>query len=35
MLLHSQGRSLPAEIACNPEIIGGEPTIRGTRIPWR
>jgi uncharacterized protein (DUF433 family) len=33
MLLHSQRRTLPAEIVCNPEIMGGEPTIRGTRIP--
>jgi uncharacterized protein (DUF433 family) len=33
MLVHSKRRSLPAEIVCNPEIMGGVPTIRGTRIP--
>lgn len=33
MILHSKRRSLPAEIVCNPEIMGGEPTVRGTRIP--
>lgn len=33
MILHSKRRSLPAEIVCNPEIMGGEPTFRGTRIP--
>jgi uncharacterized protein (DUF433 family) len=33
MILHSKRRSLPAEIVCNPAIMGGVPTIRGTRIP--
>jgi uncharacterized protein (DUF433 family) len=33
MMLYSQRRSLPAEIVCDPEIMGGVPTIRGTRIP--
>ncbi len=33
MILHSKRRSLPAEIVCNPEIMGGVATIRGTRIP--
>ena len=33
LLLHSKRRSLPAEIVCNPAIMGGVPTIRGTRIP--
>jgi uncharacterized protein (DUF433 family) len=33
MILHSKRRTLPAEIVCNPSIMGGEPTFRGTRIP--
>jgi uncharacterized protein (DUF433 family) len=33
MILHAKKRSLPATIVCNPEIMGGVPTIRGTRIP--
>ncbi|HEY1931570.1 MAG TPA: DUF433 domain-containing protein [Acetobacteraceae bacterium] len=33
MILHSKRRSLPAEIVCNPDVMGGEPTFRGTRIP--
>jgi uncharacterized protein (DUF433 family) len=33
MMLHSKRRNLPAEIVCNPAIMGGVPTIRGTRIP--
>jgi uncharacterized protein (DUF433 family) len=33
MILHAKKRSLPAKIVCNPEIMGGVPTIRGTRIP--
>ncbi len=33
MIPHSKRRTLPAEIVCNPSIMGGVPTIRGTRIP--
>jgi uncharacterized protein (DUF433 family) len=33
MMLHSKRRSLPVEIVRSPEIMGGEPTFRGTRIP--
>ena len=33
MILHSKRRSIPATIVCNPEIMGGVPTVRGTRIP--
>jgi len=33
MILHSNRRSLPAEIVSNPAIMGGVPTVRGTRIP--
>jgi uncharacterized protein (DUF433 family) len=33
MMLHSKRRSLPATIVRNPDIMGGVPTIRGTRIP--
>jgi len=33
MQLHSKPRSLPAEIVCDPEIMGGMPTVRGTRVP--
>jgi uncharacterized protein (DUF433 family) len=33
MMLHSKRRSLPAEIVRNPEVMGGEPTFPGTRIP--
>jgi uncharacterized protein (DUF433 family) len=33
MILHAKKRSLPATIVCNPEVMGGVPTIRGTRIP--
>jgi uncharacterized protein (DUF433 family) len=33
MILHSKRRSIPATIVRNPEIMGGVPTVRGTRIP--
>jgi uncharacterized protein (DUF433 family) len=33
MILHAKKRSLPATSVCNPEIMGGVPTVRGTRIP--
>jgi uncharacterized protein (DUF433 family) len=33
MILHSKRRILPAEIVLNPAIIGGVPTIKGTRVP--
>jgi uncharacterized protein (DUF433 family) len=33
MILHSKRRSLPAEIVCNPGIMGRAPSVRGTRIP--
>jgi uncharacterized protein (DUF433 family) len=33
MILHSRRRTLRAEIVCNPAIMGGAPTVRGTRIP--
>jgi uncharacterized protein (DUF433 family) len=33
MILHSKRRSIPATIVCNPDIMGGVPTVRGTRIP--
>jgi uncharacterized protein (DUF433 family) len=33
MILHSKRRSIPATIVCNPAIMGGVPTVRGTRIP--
>ncbi len=32
-MLHSKRRSLPAEIVRNLDLMGGVPTIRGTRIP--
>ncbi len=33
MILDSKNRSLLATIVCEPEICGGVPTFRGTRIP--
>jgi uncharacterized protein (DUF433 family) len=33
MILHSKKRGIPASIVCNPAIMGGVPTVRGTRIP--
>jgi uncharacterized protein (DUF433 family) len=33
MILHARKRSFPATIVCNFEIMGGVPTVRGTRIP--
>ena len=33
MIPRSKKRSLPAEIVRNPAVMGGVPTIRGTRIP--
>ncbi len=33
MILHGKRRGLPATIVGNPEVMGGVPTIRGTRIP--
>jgi uncharacterized protein (DUF433 family) len=33
MILHSRKRGIPATIVCNPAIMGGVPTVRGTRVP--
>jgi uncharacterized protein (DUF433 family) len=33
MILHSRKRGIPATIVRNPAIMGGVPTVRGTRIP--
>jgi uncharacterized protein (DUF433 family) len=33
MILHSKKRSIPATIVRDPDIMGGVPTVRGTRIP--
>jgi uncharacterized protein (DUF433 family) len=33
MTIDIRNQSLPTVIVCNPEICGGDPTIRGTHIP--
>ena len=33
MTIDIRNQSIPAVIVCDPEICGGAPTIRGTRIP--